>query len=181
MTSRPAPRSRPPQRKAVSDGADPHGSLEVLIDSAETVLAGSILRLTQMTAMVEETRRDLEALREALHEAAGAPVPEIEPLVTPPPIAPRAVAPPPVVATPVAPPTSKRLTTPLDETVDMGDFTPEGGSDFLELIQEKDIRFNCTGCGVRLSAPVKFVGKAATCKCGTRTTVPKKSTREQGK
>lgn len=115
---------------------------------------------------------------------AVAPSPFPNPAIVPPPVPPEAMPLParvsPTAETdaemPSVPDPAARRTSPHDET-SQGN---EPIYDDSNAPREETIRFNCEKCGAKLSAPGKYAGKAAACKCGTRTTIPARSTREAG-
>jgi DNA-directed RNA polymerase subunit RPC12/RpoP len=106
-----------------------------------------------------------------------------QPAIVPPPIPPEAMAPTTEMPDPSLAEPPSRSTSPLEETSEMKPVKPpppprpesEPGP------EETTIRYNCAKCGRKLSAPAKFIGRAATCKCGERMPVPARSTRERGK
>jgi uncharacterized coiled-coil protein SlyX len=178
MSLRPPPRrtSQPP----TPPGADPRATLETAVAAAETVLAGTVPRLAELTRVADQTRFELEALLGALRNALSS-LHGAAPLVAPPP----RIVPPPLPAAaldaeevePIEEAVEEpapRKTSPLEETAEMPQLTlreDQGDDD--------EIRFVCEKCGKKLSAPKRFVGKKAGCKCGVKTTVPEKSTREK--
>ncbi|MEK7467156.1 MAG: hypothetical protein AAB074_07070 [Planctomycetota bacterium] len=201
MSLRPPPRPRPAPPET---GVDALAAFDLAVKAAETILAEALPRLDRLARDAEQTRQDLEALLTTLRETAEdlrnpdgvrSPTPEVmdieeaEPLVTPPP---RKSAPPGVrkVVPPPVPPEAlgettdmgPRKTSPLEETSEMPQVPPreEWPAAKPPAKEEEAIRFHCEKCGTKLSAPAKYVGKAASCKCGHRSTIPPKSTRERG-
>ena len=157
-----------------------------------------------LEALLTTLRETADALRNP--DGVRSPTPEVMdieeagPLVTPPPrksaapaLAPRTGTPAPMAKKPVPPPVppealgettdmSARKSSPLEETSEMPPVPPreEWPAAKTPSTEGESIRFHCEKCGTKLSAPAKFVGKAATCRCGHRSMIPPKSTRERG-
>jgi hypothetical protein len=197
---------RPPQRPrpaAQDSGTDALASFDLAIQAAETILNEALPRLQQLARDAEQTRQDLKALLKSLRETAEdlrnpdgvrRPTPEVfdieeaEPLGTPTrksgTSAARIIEPPTVPQDLLGETTAMgpRKSSPLEETSEMPQVPPkeEWPAAKPPAKEEEAIRFHCEKCGTKLSAPSKYVGKAASCKCGHRSTIPPKSTRERG-
>lgn len=160
-----------PQSQA---GADVAAAVRAL-SAAEKRLNELLPRLDDLTRQTEETRRDVEAALASLRTAtgslrvAGSDSSSIDSppfsLDTPSPQA-------------LAETTDLRLkqSPNLAETSEMPPIPPREDTPPPDSV----IRFSCAHCGARLSAAAKHIGKSATCRCGKRSTIPARSTREAG-
>lgn len=157
-----------------SQNADVAAAVRAL-SAAEKRLNELLPRLDDLTSQVEGARREVDAALAALRTATGslrvigsdsAPIdsPPFS-LDTPSPQA-------------LAETTDLRLKQApnLAETSEMPPIPPREDTPPPDSL----IRFSCAHCGARLSAAAKYVGKSATCRCGKRSTIPARSTREAG-
>lgn len=167
MGSRPSPRSP-------SQAAPDVGAAVRALSAAEQRLSDLLPRLDELSQQVEGARREIDAALSALRTATGSlriigsdsspvdlgdtsPIPSAQPL---------------------AETTDLRLkrATNLAETSEMPALPPRDETPG----PDDTIRFSCSHCGTRLSAPAKYIGKSASCRCGQRSTIPARSTREPG-
>ena len=210
MSLRPPPRPRPAAPPSGVDAEAAFDlaikAAEMILSEALPRLQQLARDAEQTRQDLESLLITLRETAEALRNPDGArsPTPEVmdieeaEPLVTPPPRksvppAPKPLPPPPVakkISPPPVPPDAlgettdmaSRKTSPLEETSEMPQVPPkeEWPAAKPPTTEEESIRFHCEKCGTKLSAPAKYIGKAASCKCGHRSTIPPKSTRERG-
>ncbi|MBI2920553.1 MAG: hypothetical protein HYY18_05665 [Planctomycetes bacterium] len=156
--------------QAPAQHIDPNGDAARALEAAERAIAEALPHLGALSRLSAQLGQGLEAALASL-SAASAALRAAPPALTPPPVPPEAFVPP------------RRVTSPFDETTAMAPFTPPAALDETAAAEEEgdEVRFLCEKCGRKLSAPRKFAGRKAGCKCGEKTTIPGKSTRDRGK